>query len=147
MSRTHRESAQGAPHRPAGFSLVSALFLLVVLGSLGTAMVSLSGVQHHTSMLGLQSTRALAAAHAGLEWGSYQALRNGICAPNQSLSLTEDGLRGFTVTVSCAASNHRERAASFSVYIIEAQAVHGAPGDPGYVFRHVKGKVSDAPGN
>ncbi len=52
-----------------GFTLVQAVFILVVLSLIGVAMVRLSGVQSSTSVLALQGARAYQAARSGLEWG------------------------------------------------------------------------------
>ncbi len=81
--------------KQTGFSLVPALFLLVVLAALGAVAVRLSAVEHQTVVLALQSSRAYAAAQAGVEWSAYQALVNGSCG-NSSIALTEGGLSGFT---------------------------------------------------
>ncbi|MDH3749589.1 MAG: pilus assembly protein MshP, partial [Gammaproteobacteria bacterium] len=63
-----------------GFSLVPALFLLVVLAALGIVAVRLAGVQQQTVVLAMQSSRAYAAARSGIDWSAYQALVNGSCA-------------------------------------------------------------------
>ncbi|MFJ7566548.1 agglutinin biogenesis protein MshP [Herminiimonas sp. NPDC097707] len=88
-----------------GFSLVSAIFLLVVLAALGVAMVTISTVQHQSSALDVQGTRAYHAARAGMEWGVYQKLQvpayctggvvNSIALPAGT------SLASFTVTVVC----------------------------------------------
>lgn len=57
------------PERQRGFSLASAIFLLVILASLGAFIVSLSGNQQLGLAQDVSGTRALAAARAGLEWG------------------------------------------------------------------------------
>ena len=44
-----------------GFSIVMAIFILVVLGLLGSYMVRLSGVQQATSSYALQGAKAFAA--------------------------------------------------------------------------------------
>jgi len=74
----------------SGFSLVPALFLLVVLAALGIVAVRLAGVQHQTVVLAMQSGRAYAAARSGIDWSAYQALVNNSCAAS-TLSLTEAG--------------------------------------------------------
>ncbi|MDY0191254.1 MAG: pilus assembly protein MshP [Desulfuromonas sp.] len=52
-----------------GFTLVQAIFILVVLALLGTYMVRLSTVQQSTTTQALMQARAYQAARAGLEWG------------------------------------------------------------------------------
>ena len=125
-----------------GFSLVAALFLLVVLGALGAVAVRLTGVQQQTVTLSLQGARAFAAARTGVEWGIYRAL-NGSCGA-ATLNLTEGGLTGFSVAVSCAASTHTEGAATTTVYSVEAFARSGIYGTPDYVSRRVRATVTDS---
>lgn len=126
-----------------GFSLVPALFLLVVLAALGAVAVRLSAVEHQTFVLALQSSRAYAAAQTGIEWSSYQALVNGSCG-NSSVALTEGGLSGFTVDTTCSSSTHSEGALTTSVYVLEAFAYSGVYGAPDYVSRRVRATVTDA---
>lgn len=92
--------------RERGFSLVSAIFLLVVLAALGVAMVTISTVQHQSSGLDVQGVRAYQAARAGMEWGVYQRLRAASCATQTNLGFPADtSLSGFTVTVRCTPDN------------------------------------------
>lgn len=91
----------------AGFTLVSMLFILVVLAVLGAALAKISQRQQLGSAAELESARAFQSAKAGLEWGAFQVLRNPAppaAAPAcfGSTSFTPPGsLSGFTVTVSC----------------------------------------------
>lgn len=92
--------------RPHGFTLVSALFVLVVLAALGATLAQVSLRQQLGSASELEAARAYQAARAGLEWGAFQVLRNPAppaAAPGcfGSTSFTITGLSGFTVTVSC----------------------------------------------
>jgi MSHA biogenesis protein MshP len=96
----------GRPGRVRGFSLISAIFLLVVLAALGVAMVSISSVQHQSATLDIQGVRAYQAARAGLEWGIYQRLRNGNCAATSNVAMPGGtSLSDFTVTVTCTADS------------------------------------------
>lgn len=92
--------------RQQGFTLVSALFVLVVLAALGAALAQVSLRQQLGSASELDAARAYQAARAGLEWGAFQVLRNPAppaAAPAcfATTSFTLAGLSGFTVTVSC----------------------------------------------
>lgn len=91
------------PCRPArGFSIVTAIFLLVVLSALGVALLSISTMQHAESALDVQGARAYQAARAGMEWGVYQQRIKGICEASNSFALPANGtLSGFSVTVRC----------------------------------------------
>lgn len=90
-----------------GFSLISAIFLLVVLAALGTAIVNVATVQHKSSAFDVQGARAYQSARAGIEWALYQTLMtvgycNGPAAVTNSFKLpTGTTLSEFTVTVTC----------------------------------------------
>ncbi|WP_317205624.1 pilus assembly PilX N-terminal domain-containing protein [Janthinobacterium sp.] len=65
--------------RGAGFGLVTAIFLLVVLAGMGVAMVTLSTAQQAGASLDLLGARAYQAARAGIEYGLYRQRRSGVC--------------------------------------------------------------------
>lgn len=129
--------------KQSGFSLIPALFLLVVLAVLGAVAVRLSAVQHQTVVLAMQSSRAYAAAQAGIEWSAYQALVNSSCG-SSTLSLTEGGLAGFAVNTTCSSTSHTEGSATTSVYVLEAFAYSGTYGTPDYASRRIRATVTDA---
>ena len=126
--------------RGAGFTLVSAIFLMVVLAILGVAMVTLSSVQHATSAQQVQTVRATYAARTGMEWAAKRA-ETGTCV---AATLTPGGtLSGFTVTVSCAATNHDigDPAQLQQYYRVTVTAQSGTYGSPDYVTRRAEAKV------
>jgi len=127
----------------SGFSLIPALFLLVVLATLGSVAVRLSAVEHQTVVLAMQSSRAYAAAQAGIDWSAYQALVNSSCG-STTLSLTEAGLAGFAVDTSCTSSSHTEGSATTTIYVLESFAYSGTYGMPDYVSRRIRATVTDA---
>ncbi len=126
-----------------GFSLVPALFLLVVLAALGIVAVRLSAVQQQTVVLAIQSARAYAAARSGVDWSAYQALVNGSCA-SSTLNLTEAGLDGFSVDTTCSSTTHAEGPNTVTVFVIDAFAWSGNYGAPDYVSRRIRSTVTDA---
>lgn len=92
-----------------GFSLVTAIFLLVVLALLSAAIISVVGTHQASSSLDVQGARAFQAARAGIEWGLYRQLQQSPGAPScfttTSFALPAgSSLSGFTVTVSCTLS-------------------------------------------
>lgn len=92
-----------------GFTLVSAIFILVVLAALGAFIVVVSTTQQIGSAYDIQGVRAYQAARAGVEWGMYQIWDSnkisragaGACA-STTLTFTGTTLAEFHVTVSCA---------------------------------------------
>lgn len=90
--------------RLRGFTIVSAIFILVVLAALGAFIVSISTTQNIGSALDVQGVEAYQAAKAGLEWGLHRQLRSGSCVGATSFSPTAGTLSSFTVTVICTAT-------------------------------------------
>ena len=141
-----------APHRQRGFTLVTAIFIIVILATLVGYMVSLSGTQRATSLLALQGTRAYEGAHSGIEWGIQQAFTTPatMCsaAPGSTptnFALSGPGLTGFSVTVTCDYTTHTEKSTTLSVYHLIALAEYGSYGSPDYVSRQLEATVSNAP--
>jgi MSHA biogenesis protein MshP len=125
--------------------LVAALFLVVVLALVGAIMLRLVGVEGATASLSLRSARAYHAARSGVEWGAHQVAASGVCPAPTTLSLTQAGVRGFSVVVTCTSSVHVDSVAPTSNYNIVATASAGTFGTPEFVSRRVQGTISDAP--
>ncbi len=141
-----------------GFTVVSAIFLLVVLAGLGAAMLNLSTSQHVSSQLDVQGARAYQAARAGIEWGMYQQLRLGSCTAGPSSFAMPAGttLSTFTVSVTCSKTSYGSASAtngiqlatgaSIDVYQITATACNnpsagncpGTPNGSDYVERQMQ---------
>lgn len=126
-----------------GFSMVPALFLLVVLAGIGVVAVRMMAVQQQTVVLTMQSARAYAAARTGIDWSAYQALVNSSCS-STTIALTEVGLAGFSVQTNCTSTSHTEGPNTVSVYVIDAFAWSGNYGMPDYVSRRMRSTVTDA---
>ena len=131
------------PGRQRGFALVAAIFLIVVLSSLGVYMVRISGIQHQTVNVALLGARAFHAARTGIEWGVYQAL-DGNCT-TETLNLTEGGLNGFVVDVTCGSTSHTETGDTYNIFVIDVEARAGVYGTPDYVSRRIQATLTDAP--
>jgi MSHA biogenesis protein MshP len=86
-----------------GFSMIVAVFLLVVLGALGAAMANLSVIQHTGLARDVQGARAYQAARTGIEWALYRSLVSKDTCPSTSFVPPAQTLQGFTVTVTCTA--------------------------------------------
>ncbi|MEA3543879.1 MAG: pilus assembly protein MshP [Thermodesulfobacteriota bacterium] len=118
-----------------GFTLVQAIFILVVLALLGTAMMRLIGVQSSTSVFALQGARAYHAARSGLEWGAARAAAGGSCTGTITVG-------SFSVDVTCASQPFTEGSIGpYDVYRISAIATFGSYGSPDYISRRVEMKV------
>ena len=129
--------------KQGGFMLITAIFILIVLGLLGGYMVRLSGVQHATSSYALQAARAYQVAKAGLDWGIAKIKSGGDCAAvNAQTALSFPGITGFTVALSCMRT-----AAIFeginnpTFYKLTAKSVFGSYNSTDYVAREVEVSV------
>lgn len=87
-------------NRIRGVSMITAIFLILVISVLGAYIASVATTQHTTQTLDLQGAKAYQAAYAGMQWGVYQALRTGTCTGSTSFALA-GALGGFAVTVQC----------------------------------------------
>lgn len=134
-------------HRQKGFSLVTALFLMVVLAALGAYMVSISGTQHFTTLHAMQGAKAYHAARTGIEWGISRAVAAGACPATTTINTLGGGLSGFEVTVSCSSSSYTEKGNTFNIYTLQAtgQTTSPAFGTPGYASRRITATITDAP--
>lgn len=130
-----------------GFSIMVALFILVVLALLGVALVTIGGVEHRQPLLSLQGKRAFWAAQSGLEWGAHEALNDaGFSCPLQpastpakyTLPSSSPGLDGFSVTVSCTRSTHKEHGKTIDIYDIVATARNGSFGRAAFAQRRYR---------
>jgi len=125
-----------------GFTLLSAIFLLVVIAALGLFAVTISNTQQQNSVMDVLGTRAYQAAKAGLEWGRYQISKGGVtgCAafPQPALPAGTQ-LSAFTVSVSCSVTTYTEGTNTFSVYQLTSTATTGgAIGSAGYIERQLQ---------
>lgn len=118
-----------------GFSIVSAIFLLVVLAFLGTAMVTFSTTQHQSVAMDVMGSRAYQAARAGIEWQAFYVVNSASnaavaipqCAVGNNLGALVGTLAPFTVTVNCQAASHVEGASTIWIYDVSAVACTEPP--------------------
>ena len=133
--------------RERGFAAVAAVFLIVIIGGIGTALLTTTktaALNQARDMLGIQ---AFQAARAGLDLGAYLAARNNWdCTTTQTQTLTlPDSLSRFTVLVGCDQTDHLQGAATTKVWRITATACNQAtcPGtaDANYIERRLRSSV------
>jgi MSHA biogenesis protein MshP len=127
-----------------GFSIVSAIFLLLTLAGLALFILQFSTMQQATSNQDLQGSRAYQAARAGIEFGLYQVLvpvAPPACGSSTSPALG-GSLSGFTPTVGFACSSvFTEGTTTVTVYTITSTVSSGTLGTPQYVERQLQATV------
>lgn len=126
-----------------GFSLVSAIFLLVVLAAIGVYAVRINTLQQQSVTEALRAAQAFHAARTGVAWGAYRALNAASCTTT-TLNLTEGGTVGFSVSVTCSQTSHTEGTSTVVVYLFDVRAEAGAYGGPDYVSRRLQAKITNA---
>lgn len=136
-----------------GVSIVTAIFLLVVLGGLGAIMVNFFAVQQQTSALDVLGSRAYRAARAGIEWGAYNVFITpagtlwagcaGFPGPAPGPALFAAGtlaadMAPFAVNLTCTATSTVAAGVTVWIYNLTSTATTGGvPGNTGYVERQV----------
>lgn len=147
-----------------GVSVISAIFIMLLLGVISALMVNLMSTAHRTSALDLEGSRAYQAAQTGVEWGLYQVLDplNATALPIMPSCPTASAppeIDGFTITVTCqrfpdTPTVFREGDRSITVYRLESTARKGVLGTPGFVERQMvvtaskcRSPTSTTPGN
>lgn len=135
-------------HLQRGVSIVTAIFLLVILALLGTIMVTFMVTQQHSSAMDVRGTLAYQAARTGIEWAAYNVEQTvpgtlwaqcaAVPAPLIAAGTLGGALSPFTVTVTCNSQLVTEGAATSYVYTITSSASSGgAAGNADFVQRVV----------
>lgn len=134
--------------RQRGLTLVATVFILLILILIGLAVIRVANVQQTSLALDAQTSQAVMAARAGLQHGSYQAIRSSTCAASTNLAVG-----AFTVSVTCAQTNHSEGGDTINLYRLVATACNQPSGGscpnnaPGarYVERQLSSTVANQP--
>ncbi|MEQ1531114.1 MAG: hypothetical protein ABL925_17500 [Methylococcales bacterium] len=122
-----------------GFTIVMAVFLVVVLGLLGGYMVRLSGVQHATAASSLQGARAYQAAKAGLGWAIAKISAGATCTDiNTQAAFALPGISGFTVKPGCSVLDYLEGGQTVHVYNLNARSEFADFTSSDYVSRKLE---------
>lgn len=96
----------------SGFGVIAAIVVLVILSVLAAAIVALSTTQSAVLAQDVLSARATQTAHAGTEWGLFQAFgntsawggascNNGTETLPVSATVDTSAINGFQATVTC----------------------------------------------
>jgi MSHA biogenesis protein MshP len=116
-----------------GFTLISTLFLIVVVSGLAGYLVNLSVAQQTTTALSINATRARLAAGAGLDWVAYRIANVSNDCPSGPVTLT---IEGFAVAItSCAVTDTTEGGLPLRLIDVTVEASRGSFGNADFV-RH-----------
>ena len=144
-----------------GIGALTVVIILVMLAALGAFMATFSGVAHISTALSQRTMQAWFAAQTGVDWAVYDAIQNaagnlncgGAAVPavcsvadgTVSFTLTGGETNGYEVIIRCTQNTFNEAGTSYDVFILRTTACRGALGDPVFVSRTVRAKVTNAP--
>ena len=144
MNTTHNKLNQ------RGFSLVSAIFLLVVIAALGAFSLTVFTSQQQSDALDVLGKRTYQAARAGIEWGTFQITQSNVsgttfAAQCQSPAgyASQVSLAGPTfsslqpVAVNCAAVTSVDSGTVWIYSLSASAATAGSPGGLNYIERQI----------
>lgn len=142
-----------------GFAMITAIFLLLILGGFAAFAVTFSTNTAATHAISVQGARAYEAARVGLEWATYQVKDpNGTLAPGatnlpdcfaaKTLAIPA-AMGSFNVQVTCtrypalsATPNfHEEGGKRSAYYVVISTATLGTIGSVDYVERRLESRV------
>jgi len=133
-----------------GFSLVSAIFVIVILSLIGTYIVSISALTGASGSLAIQGVKAFYAAKSGLEWGIYKVAPSAVSggsapyncpASPTTLTLTQGGLAGFSAVVTCTQSAFTEGGVTYNVFQLSSTGQFATPASADYASRQLYATV------
>lgn len=117
--------------RQHGVSLITGIFLLLLMSVLAAALVSIVSTAQLNAAADIDGIRAYQAARAGAEWGMFQLDPN---AAGAALPDCVDGtpaVPGHAVTVTCTSDTYTEGGRDIRIYRITSLAVPNAARPPG----------------
>ena len=123
--------------RTRGFALVMAIFLIVILASIGAYLFAVSAGQAEAVAQDEQGAHAYQAARGGIEWGAYRVLRDATCPGATTLAMPG----GFSAEVSCTQTGlERDGDVDVTIFLVTSTGCNATPcGTPGprYVERQL----------
>lgn len=132
--------------RDRGFALIAALFLVVIVGIMGGAMMLANRAQQLADAQEILNAQAYQAARAGMQYGIYRvnAWVAPLDCPAGATVLTPAEWNGrFAVTVTCAATVSPGPPVTITEYRITAKACLASPGcGPGSDYASVERQIS-----
>lgn len=142
--------------RCRGVSMLTAVFLIVILAGLSAAMVNVFTTQQQSSVLDILGVRADQAARSGLEWGIHRQLRlhppavTCFTASPVTFALPANtAMAGLSVTVSCSAganlAGNTTNRWTITAVACNRPGAAGCPNaspDPDYVQRRVQAQLN-----
>jgi MSHA biogenesis protein MshP len=129
-----------------GFTIVSTIFIIVVLALLAVFMTTIGTTQRATSTFSILGARAFFAAQSGMEWAVATVVGTGGCFASPTMFTLAGGMTsGFDVRLECSATPINEAGVNYRVYQLRATASRGQSDEEDYFSRTIEATVTDAP--
>ena len=132
-----------------GFSLVTAIFLVVVIALLAGFMVTIGSIQKTTMAFSIVGSRANFAAVSAVEWGAHHVLNVGggpTCFASPTTFTVSGGASGnFNVTLECVETSVTEGPTTYSVFDTDVISEFGTSGQEDYFSRSISASITSAP--
>lgn len=117
--------------RQTGVSLITAIFLLLLMWVLAAAMVTLVNSMHINQGSDVAGARAYQAARAGAEWGMYQVDAYGVDKDPKACVDGTPAVPDHAVEVKCTSSDWIEAGRHIRIYRITSVARPNNARQPG----------------
>jgi len=130
MSTTHHNIT-----KQTGVSVVTAIFLVVVLALMGAGMVSLLTTSKQSISQEYTSAKAYMAGRSCLQWGMYQAVFNGTTG---TFTNGFNNVNNSLFNTECTTSIDTITADSLTFFNVNTTARFGAVTDPEYSERSMR---------
>lgn len=114
-----------------GVSIITEIFLLLLMATLAAAMVSMTSTSHVNIAADIGGSRAYQAARAGAEWGMFQLDPNAQFAALPNCVSGTPPIPGHQVTVDCQSWDTTEGERQIRIYRISSRATANGAKPPG----------------
>lgn len=126
------------PHkikRQSGISIITAIFLVIVLALMGAGMVSLLTTSQQSISQEITSAKAYMAGRSCLQWGMYQSV---YASANGSYNISFNNTNSWLYNSKCKNTISTVVSDGLTFYNIKAIASFGSASDPEYSQRTMR---------
>lgn len=126
-----------------GFSLISAIFLIVIIGLVSGYLISITSLIQASTNLFVVQSKTYFASLSGLEWGARSIILNPTACPASPtvINFNDTGLRGTSVSVTCSLNTYNDGSTTLRVFTITGNASYGTVTNPEYAFRSLSTSI------
>jgi MSHA biogenesis protein MshP len=131
FSGSPSDSRVSLPGRQRGVSIITGVFLLLLMAVLAAVIASVVSTAHVNQAADIGGARAYQAARAGVEWGMYQLDPNAQAAGLPACVNGAPAIPGHAVAVTCTSDDYTEGPRQIRIYRIVSLATATGVKAPG----------------